>query len=83
MSESDESSLRPETWDDMYEIAASRARATGKPVVVTTFSGATKATVYDADFEDGSIEEQGVVPLLEPSPGHGPPAKRPKGAPSG
>ena len=76
MSESDESSLRPETWDEMTELAGSRARATGKPVVVTTFSGATRATVLDADLEDGTVEAQGVVPLLEPSPGHGPPAKR-------
>ena len=75
--EPDESSLREETWDELTELAFSRAAATGRPVIVTGFSGSTRATVFDvADLKHATVREVGDVPLLAPSPGHGPPARR-------
>jgi hypothetical protein len=55
-----------ETKNDLDSLAASRAVATGKPVIVTSFASSGQAHV--ADVEDGQLRHRGSVPITASPP---------------
>jgi hypothetical protein len=59
------------TEREMFELAASRAEAIGKPVIVTAFTSSDRMHVTDLDYAgDQGLRtiDQGSVPLLNPTP---------------
>jgi hypothetical protein len=58
--------LLPATQAELDELALQRAAATGRPVVVATFTGADTMSVYDV--VEGDLELAGRVLLEAPTP---------------
>jgi hypothetical protein len=57
--------MRAETIAELDEVALRRSAATGRPVAVAAFTGATEALVIDLDDEEAAPI---AFPLQEPSP---------------